>query len=86
MKLSFIRFCDTDICDGQNAATVLMAIHTDNGITNGDKERLQKIVDELKEENEEWQFDEVVDDACAKYFKPLDIEYETVVEDAVIYL
>ena len=82
--IELIKFCDTDICSGENAAMTLVSVETEKGLTNGDKERLQKIVDEIKEENEEWYFDTVVEEACEKYFKPLGVKYETIEVSAVI--
>ena len=84
MVKELIGFCDADICAGENAAMTLVFVETENGLTNGDKERLQKMVDSIKEEDEEWQFDNVVEEACERYFRPLGIEYETAEISTVI--
>ncbi len=60
--------CGTDI-------SVLMKVGTE--LTNGDAERLQKLVNQLKEEEDEWDTDSLVDEIAEKYFDPLNVEHKT---------
>lgn len=55
-------------------------------ITHGDKCRLQAIVNQIQEETEDWDFDEVISEACEKYFGPLNVDYNFVSPAATIEL
>ena len=82
--LNIIKFCD---CDADGCGTeVSCLVGVEIELTNGDKQRLQKIVDDIKTECEDWDFDGVVEEACAKYFKPIGIEYHFIGIDTVISL
>lgn len=81
--MSFIRFFDSfpnsfddEIMD------CLVCVGAE--LTNKDKVELLNIVDKIQEELDEWNFNEVVDMACARYFNPLNIEYNFVVVDMEI--
>lgn len=79
--IEFVDFnsdgCGTDI-------RCLFSVNMD--FTFGDYCRLQAIVSQIKEEKEDWNFDEVVSEACEKYFGPLNIDYNFVSPSATIEL
>lgn len=79
-----IRFVDYD-CDG--CGTIVQSLVKVKGdITIEDVQEVQKIVNRLKNEDECWDFDTVVEDACAEYFGSKNIPYEGVGIDFEIEL
>lgn len=72
--MNLIKFLNDDADGCGTSVECIVKVNTD--LTNGDKKRLQNIVDNLKNEDEDWDFDEIVEEACRKYFKPNRIKYD----------
>ena len=85
MDFSIIEMKDFN-CDGCGSEVSVLVIVKTNQLNQNDQNNLQKIVDALKEEWEDWQFDEIVEEACEKYFKEKNIDYKITNPDFTIEL
>lgn len=82
--MSFIRFVDYN-ADGCGTNIEKLVMVRTNGITNGQKERLQRAVCDIKSECEDWDFDSVVAEACEKVFGH-ELKYTYIYPEAEIEL
>lgn len=81
---TIIKFTNYD-CDGCGNG-VSNIIEVDAELTNGIVNDLRKAVNKIIEETEDWDFDEIVFEACELVLKPLGIFYSTIIPDYEILM
>lgn len=54
----------------------LVLVKSDTVFTNGTRNRMQEMIDKFVDENDDWQFDDVVSTVCHETFDEEGIEWE----------
>lgn len=82
MLNQIIRFVERDIDGCGTDAEVMVLLKTDMVLTRGHKERLEKAIEDIRNEweNDEWDTDSVVEEAFTRVFGT-DVEVETIIPD-----
>lgn len=83
MKEQIIRFVETDVDGCGTNAEHLIMVKSDLDLTNGIKERLEEVIEEIKEEWGEWDTGSVVEEACERIFGA-DAEVYSIIPDMEI--
>jgi len=68
MEKTIIRFTENDVDGCGTNAEHLIMVKSDLDLTNGFKSRLEKVIEEIKDEWGEWDTDSVVEEACERIF------------------
>lgn len=82
MLNQIIRFVERDIDGCGTDAEVMVLLKTDMLLTRGHKERLEKVIEDIRSEweDDEWDTDSVVEEAFTRLFGT-DVEVETLIPD-----
>lgn len=82
MLNQIIRFVERDIDGCGTDAEVMVLLKTDMLLTRGHKERLEKAIEDIRNEweDDEWDTDSVVEEAFTRVFGT-DVEVETLIPD-----
>ena len=82
MLNQIIRFVERDIDGCGTNAEVIVLLKTDMVLTRGHKERLEKAIEDIRNEweDDEWDTDSVVEEAFIRVFGA-DVEVETIIPD-----
>lgn len=82
MLNQIIRFVERDIDGCGTDAEVMVLLKTDMVLTRGHKERLEKAIEDIRNEweDDEWDTDSVVEEAFTRVFGT-DVEVETIIPD-----
>ena len=85
MLNQIIKFVETDVDGCGTNAEVIILVKTDMLFTRGHKERLEKAIEDIKNEweDDEWDTDSVVEEAFTRVFGN-DVEYEVILPDIEI--
>ena len=83
MKEQIIRFVEVDVDGCVTNAEHLIMVKSDLDLANGFKARLEKVIEEIKEEWGEWDTDSVVEEACERVFGS-DAEVYSIIPDMEI--
>lgn len=82
MLNQIIKFVETDVDGCGTNAEVMILVKTDMMLTRGHEERLEKIIEEIRNEweDDEWDTDSVVEEAVKRVFGE-DVEWEVILPD-----
>ena len=85
MLNQIIKFVETDVDGCGTNAEVMILVKTDMLLTRGHKERLEKAIEDIRNEweDDEWDTDSVVKEAFTRVFGN-DVEYEVILPDIEI--
>lgn len=85
MLNQIIKFVETDVDGCGTNEEVIILVKTDMLFTRGHKERLEKAIEDIKNEweDDEWDTDSVVEEAFTRVFGN-DVEYEVILPDIEI--
>ena len=82
MLNQIVRFVERDIDGCGTDAEVMVLLKADMVLTRGHKERLEKSIEDIRNEweDDEWDTDSVVEEAFTRVFGT-DVEVETIIPD-----
>ena len=82
MLNQIISFVERDVDGCRTDVEVMVLLRANFPLTNGHKTRLEEVIEEIRNEweDDEWDTDSVVEEALARVFGT-DVEWETVIPD-----